>query len=235
MIQTPSPSQKNLILNKLPANIFNGIKPYFEAIEMPLTQLLYRPHEKIDYIYFPETSVISIVTCLENGDSVEAGIIGREGVAGASIVFADDISPSEATTQLGGIGKRMKVADFKECFDNKKEFRNVILYYIYSFIAQLSQNSACLCHHKIEKRLARWLLVFADRAESEKIVLTQEFIAQMLGVKRPSVSMNAAKLQEMGLIKYNRGVIEIIDRPGLQNLACECYQEINMSLTGYSE
>ena len=227
--------EKNIIFNKLSKEIFKEIKPHLEEIEMPLTEILYRPHEKIDYIYFPETSVISIVTYLENGESVEAGIIGKEGVAGASIIFANDISPTEATTQLGGIGQRMKVSDFKNCFDDSKEFRNAVLYYVYSFIAQISQNSACLCHHTIEKRLARWLLMFSDRAESDKLILTQEFLAQMLGVQRPSVSMNAGKLQEMGLINYNRGVIKILDRTGMQNLACECYEEINMSLKGYSE
>lgn len=225
----------NSILEKLPKEIFSEIKPYIEEVEMPLSEILYRPHEKIDYIYFPETSVISIVTCLENGETVEAGIIGKEGVAGASIIFADDISPTEATTQLGGVGQRMKISDFKNFFDEKKEFRNAVLYYVYSFIAQISQNSACLCYHTIEKRLARWLLMFSDRAESNKLVLTQQFIAQMLGVQRPSVSMNAGKLQERGLINYNRGVIKIIDRTGMQNLACECYKEINMSLRGFSE
>ncbi len=231
----PPPSLKNHVLSKLPTDIFEQIEPFLEDFEMPLTNIIYRPYEKINYIYFPETSVISIVTCLENGDSVEAGIIGREGVAGASIVFADDISPTEATVQLGGVGKRMKIADFKQCFDNGKEFRNAVLFYIYSFIAQISQNSACLCHHTIEKRLARWLLMFGDRAESETMVLTQEYIAQMLGVKRPSVSMNASKLQKMGLIEYNRGVITILDRYAMKNLACECYQEIKKSLNGYAE
>ncbi|MGI8556444.1 MAG: Crp/Fnr family transcriptional regulator [Pyrinomonadaceae bacterium] len=199
-----------------------------------MSEILYRPKEKIEYVYFPESSVISIVTCLENGDSVEAGIIGKEGVAGASIIFADDISPTEATTQLGGIGQRMRVSDFKNCFDDSKEFRKLILQYVYSFIAQISQNAACLCHHTIEKRLARWLLMFDDRAEAEKLVLTQQFIAQMLGVHRPSVSVNAGKIQDLGVISYNRGVVRILDREGLQNLTCECYDEINKSLTGYS-
>ena len=228
-------SEKNLILNKLSAEISSKISPHLKAIEMPLSEVLYSPHEKIDYIYFPETSVVSLVTCLENGDSVEAGIAGKEGVVGASIIFADDISHTEATTQLGGSGWRMKTEDFKNCFNDSREFRDAVLYYIYSYIAQISQNSACLCHHTIEKRFARWVLMFADRAERETLVLTQQFIAQMLGVKRPSVSVNAARLQKMGLIKYNRGAIQILDRKGLQNLACECYSEINLALKGFSE
>lgn len=228
-------SEKNFVLNKLPEEILEKIRPHLKRIEMPLSEVLYCPHEKIDFIYFPETSVISIVTHLENGDSVETGIIGKEGVVGASIIFADDISQTEATTQLGGVGLRMRVSDFKNCFDDSREFRNAVLYYIYSYIAQISQNSACLRHHTIEKRFARWLLMFADRADRETLVLTQQFIAQMLGVKRPSVSVNAARLQEMGLIKYNRGVIKILDRTGLQNLTCECYREINLSIKGFSQ
>ncbi|MGI8544010.1 MAG: Crp/Fnr family transcriptional regulator [Aridibacter sp.] len=225
---------KNLILKNLSETVYGEIESHLEEVEMLPTEYLYLPKEKIKYIYFPETSVISIVTCLENGESVEAGIVGKEGVVGASIVFADDVSPTEATIQLGGIGYRMKVAAFKDYFDDNKEFRNAVLYYVYSFIAQISQNSACLCHHTIEKRLARWLLMFSDRADSEKLVLTQQFIAQMLGVKRPSVSINANKLQQMELISYNRGTIKILNRTGLENLTCECYDEINKSLKGFS-
>lgn len=234
MKTTEEIAEKNFILNKLSVETSDKIRPHLKQIEMPLGEVLYRPHEKINYTYFPETSVVSLVTCLENGDSVEAGIVGKEGVVGAAIIFAEDISHTEAATQLGGSGWRMKVADFRNCFNEDREFRDAILYYIYSYIAQISQNSACLCHHSIEKRFARWLLMFADRADRETIVLTQQFIAQMLGVKRPSVSVNAARLQQMGLIKYNRGTIRVIDRAELQNLACECYREINSSLTGFS-
>lgn len=234
MEKSEKSSEKNLILNKLPEKNLANIRPHLKQIEMPLAEVLYSPHEKIEYIYFPETSVISLVTCLENGDSVEAGITGKEGVVGASIIFADGISYTEATTQLGGSGWRMKISDYKNCFNDSREFRDAVLYYIYSYIAQISQNSACLCHHTIEKRFARWVLMFADSAERETLVLTQQFIAQMLGVKRPSVSVNAARLQQMGLIKYNRGIIQILDRKGLQKLACECYREINLSLGGFS-
>ncbi|MGI8495767.1 MAG: Crp/Fnr family transcriptional regulator [Pyrinomonadaceae bacterium] len=228
-------SEGNLILNHLPERMTDEIRPHLKQIEMPLGEVLYRPREKIEYIYFPETSVVSLVTCLENGDSVEAGIVGKEGVVGAAIIFADGISHTEAATQLGGSGQRMRVSDFKNCFNDSREFRDAVLYHIYSYIVQISQNSACLCYHTIEKRFARCLLMFADRANRETLVLTQQFIAQMLGVKRPSVSVNAARLQRMQLIKYNRGTIRILDRKALQNLACECYREISLSLGGFSE
>lgn len=199
-------------------------------IELPLTKRLYNPHEKIEYVYFPENSVMSVVTMLSDGRGVEAGIIGNEGMAGAFAAFGEDISPREATIQLGGSGWRLPVKDFREAFDENKDFRCAVLHFVYAFVAQISQNAACICYHRIEQRLARWFLMFDDRAPSKTLELTQEFIAQMLGVHRPSVSKNANELQKMGLIKYNRGTVQIIDRKGLENLTCECYAEIKRNL-----
>lgn len=223
---------ENLILKELSQKVFASINPHLETVEMPLTELLYMPKQEIKYIYFPDTSVISVVTTLQSGDGVEAGIIGREGVLGAANIFAGNISILEATVQLGGKGRRMKTSAFAKFFNLEVEFRNLVLSYVYSFIAQISQNSACLCYHSIEKRLARWLLMFDDRKARSELVLTQEYIAQMLGVRRPSVSINAKKLQDQGMIEYNRGIIRIIDRPRLKSFACECYEEINQSLNG---
>lgn len=226
---------QNILLKNLSRDVSEAINPHLEKVDMPLTELLYAPKQKIKHIYFPDTSVISVVTTLASGDGVEAGIIGREGVLGATNIFADNISALEATVQLGGVGRRMKVSAFKLFFNTEVEFRDSVLSYIYSFIAQVSQNSACLCYHNIEKRLARWLLMFDDRKAGNKLVLTQEYIAQMLGVRRPSVSVNAKRLQDLGLIEYNRGIIRIIDRPSLISLTCECYKEINLSLNGFVE
>lgn len=198
--------------------------------EMPLGKLLYNPHEKIEYVYFPETAVISIVTMLSDGRCVEAGIIGNEGMAGAFAAFGEDISPREATVQLGGAGWSLNVEDFRRMFEENKDFRCEVLRFVYGFVAQISQNAACICHHQVGQRLARWFLMCDDRAPSETLELTQEFIAQMLGVHRPTVSKNANELQKMGLIKYNRGTVKILDRTGLENLACECYAEINRNL-----
>ncbi|MBA3633893.1 MAG: Crp/Fnr family transcriptional regulator [Acidobacteria bacterium] len=201
---------------------------------MPRGQLLYQPWKKIQYIYFPETSVISTVTMLENGSGVESGIIGREGVLGASIIFAKDVSASEAVIQLDGEGLRMEALTFKDIFEENKDFRKMILFYVYAFIVQISQNAVCLCYHHLEKRLARWLLMLDDRSDGNKLFLTQDFIAQMLGVHRPSISKNANKLQNLELISYNRGSIKILDRDGLEKLACECYKVINNAFSGYT-
>lgn len=224
ILKTGTPKAANKILE------FFKRTEKLEHIELPLNKLLYNPHEKIEYVYFPETSVISIVTMLSDGRGVESGIIGSEGMAGAFSAFGEDISPREATIQLGGSGWRIKVADFRDEFDENKVFRREVLHFIYAFVAQISQNAVCICYHRIEQRLARWFLMFDDRAPSETLRLTQEFIAQMLGVHRPSVSKSANELQKMGLIKYNRGTVKIIDRIGLENLTCECYAEIKRNL-----
>ncbi|MEO8072397.1 MAG: Crp/Fnr family transcriptional regulator [Acidobacteriota bacterium] len=217
---------QNFIIKSVGEKTFKQLEPELEKVEMPLTQLLNDSWSQISHVYFPETSVISVVNLLENGNGVESGIIGKEGVLGATSIFAGEISLGEATVQLGGEGWRMKVSAFKNLFENNIEFRKIILAYVFNFVAQITQNALCLCYHNIEKRLARWLLMFQDRAEREKLVLTQEFLAEMLGVHRPSVSKNANKLQSMNLISYTRGVVTILDREGLENFSCECYKTI---------
>lgn len=221
---------KNHILCSMGDDIRVDFLAKLEKVEMPLGEILHNPLEKIEYVYFPETSVISIVTLLENGSGVESGIIGREGISGTSVIMGENYSPRESTIQLGGEGWRIKTEEFREFFETHASFRRLVLHYIYAFIAQISQNAVCLCHHVIEQRLSRWLLMFDDRTDFEEMRLTQEFISQMLGVHRPSVSISAKKLQELGLISYNRGTIKILDREGLENFTCECYNSINMAL-----
>ncbi len=218
---------QNFIIKSVGEKTFKQIEPELEKVEMPLSKLLNQSWSQISHVYFPETSVISVVSLLENGNGVESGIIGKEGVFGATAIFAGEISLGEATVQLGGEGWRMKVSAFKKIFECNVEFRKIILAYVFTFVAQITQNALCLCYHNIEKRLARWLLMFQDRAEREKLVLTQEFIAEMLGVHRPSVSKSANKLQSMNLISYTRGVVKILDRKGLENFSCECYKTIS--------
>ncbi len=223
----------NKVLNALSAAEYKKIGERLEKIEMKLGTVLYYPGEKIDYVYFPETSVISIVMVLENGDTVESGVIGKEGFSGAAVILSEEVSPQEATVQLTGEGFRLPIEDFKKLFDESNDFRNAALHSIYAFITQISQNAACLCHHKIENRLARWFLMFSDRSGRKDMEMTQEFISQMLGVHRPTVSKNANNLQKIGFISYNRGTVKIIDRAGLEKFACECYRAINQSLNGY--
>jgi CRP-like cAMP-binding protein len=223
---------KNAVLGSLSPDEFSMITPRLEKITMPLGEYLYHPAERIQRIYFPETSVVSIVMVLENGETIESGIIGKEGFSGAGVLLSKELSPQEATIQLAGSGWYMTIDDFKKLFDENKAFRDAALGYLYTFVAQISQNAACLCHHAVNQRLARWLLLFADRAEGEHLVLTQEFIAQMLGVHRPTVSKSANELQKKGFISYNRGTVKILDRAGLEKFSCECYKTISQLIRG---
>lgn len=226
MLNPVKEAPRNHILNCLPTDVYEKIAPSLEPVEMVHGATIYQPYEKIEYIYFPENSVISVVTNLENGSCVETGIIGNDGLSGTETILTEDASPREAMVQLAGFGNRLKVEDFLEFFESEKIFAKRVMRYVYSFIGQISQNPACLCFHTIEKRLARWLLMFHDRADRDEMFLTQEFIAVMLGVHRPSVTKFAVKLQEMNLIRYNRGKITILDRPGLLRTSCECYETI---------
>ena len=221
---------KNYLLNSLSETDFQKIERRLEKFDMKIGEVLYDPAGNTDYIYFPETSVISIVMILENGETIESGIIGKEGFSGAAVILSREVSPQEATIQLSGECFRLPIRDFKILFDENAGFRDAALRHIYAFIAQISQNAACLCHHNIDRRLARWLLMFADRAGKNALDLTQEFIAQMLGVHRPTVSKNANHLQQLGFISYNRGSIKILDRTGLEDFACECYEAIKRTL-----
>ena len=225
---------RNIILRSLTDAGYRQILPCLEPVEMPLGRFIYQPEEKIKYIYFPETSVISVVTRLQNGSCVETGIIGNDGISGAETVLAEDSSPREAMVQHGGVGNRMKVKDFRDFCHSDENLSKAVKRYIYSFIGQISQNPACLCFHVIESRLARWLLMFQDRVGGDELNLTQEFIAVMLGVHRPSVSRCAGKLQEQNLINYNRGKIKILDRSGLLENACECYKTIGQIIAEQS-
>lgn len=222
----PQSALRNFVLNALSSDDFCGIENRLEKLNLPVGEVLYHPSGKTEYIYFPETSVISIVMILENGKTIESGIIGREGFSGSAVILSKEVSPQEATIQLTGEIWRLPVTDFKFLFSENAAFRDAALQHIYAFIAQISQNAACLCHHNIDRRLARWLLMFADRASKNELDLTQEFIAQMLGVHRPTVSKNANNLQQMGFISYNRGLVKILDRSGLESFACECYGAI---------
>lgn len=217
---------QNLFLQKLPIEEYKNISPFLESADFALGEKLYQQDSKIEFVYFPVNSVASVVTNLENGSTIETGIIGREGIVGFETILFDERSRREVNVQLAGKFYRLKSEIFKTAFDQNAVFRRNVLQFVGAFLTQISQNGACLSFHEIEQRLCRWLLMFDDRADGSQLKLTQEFIALMLGVHRPSVSKNANKLQEIGLIRYQRGTITILDRTGLENRACECYREI---------
>lgn len=233
MSTIPSPRCRNLYLASLPEEEFNRLKPHLEKLEMKIGEVIHKPNELSNYVFFPENAVISLVTFLEDGWNIETGIVGNEGVGGISIILSDQPSLREATIQVPGACWRMSVKSFKEELEKGGEIKRMALRFVFAFIEQVSQNAACTSRHRIEARLARWLLTLDDRIAGKDIRITQEFIAQMLGAHRPSVTENAIKLQEKGLISYTRGQIKILDRPGLEKVSCECYEVIKNSFHKY--
>ncbi len=217
-------NSQNLFLKSLPDDDYLRISPHLELHEHCLGEKLYSSGENIEYVHFPDTSVASIVTNLENGASVETGIIGREGIIGTEIILSEDTSLREVNIQFAGKCFRLKAEIFKAQFEHRAVFRKLVLCYVGSYLTQIAQNAACLAFHEIEQRLSRWLLMFHDRTDGDEVKITHEFIALTLGVHRPSISKNANRLQEKGFIRYYRGKISILDRQGLENCACECYR-----------
>lgn len=217
-------STKNEILNALPAEDFARISAHLEPVELPSGKFLYQALQPITHVYFPNDAVASIVANTSAGRSAEVGIIGCEGAVGLDVLMSVDSSPNECMIQIPGDGWRVMTDVIRDEFRLCDAIHVSLLRFIHKLIIQISQTTLCNRLHLIEERLARWLLMSHDRVSGEKINLTQEFLATMLGVNRPSVSISAGTLQTKGYIKYTRGHITVLDRQGLEKLACECYQ-----------
>ncbi len=217
-------SVKNQLLQTLPKEDLLRLSVHLEPVELPSGKYLYRPLEPISHVYFPNDAVASIVANTSAGRSTEVGIIGREGAVGLDVLMSVDSSPNECMIQIPGDGWRLPTSvirdEFKLC--GTVHFR--LLRFIHKLMIQISQTTLCNRLHSIEERLSRWLLMCHDRVDGDEIKLTQEFLATMLGVNRPSVSISAVSLQNRGFIKYSRGHITVINRPGLEELTCECFQ-----------
>lgn len=195
-----------------------------ESVDIHFADVLYEPQQKIRHVYFPVDSFVSYARSMERGERVELGMIGSEGMLGISLALGVGIAPFYAIVQGTGSAWRMKADFFKKEFENSAALRRRINRYIYVLLNQSAQNATCLRFHLVEQRLARWLLMTQDRAESDQLHLTQEFLSSMLGVRRVGVSNAASSLHEQKLISYSRGEINILDREGLIRAACPCYQ-----------
>lgn len=213
----------NNLLNALPADEYRELLPNLKHVEMPLGKIIYDVGEPIDYIYFPENSIISTVSCFEDGACIETGITGREGMIGISLALSNDSAPRETSVQASGYGWQMPAKKFQDVFDRGGKLHYLVLRYVYAFLEQVAQSGACINHHPVNQRLARWMLMCHDRTEGDELRITHDFIAQMLGVNRPSVTGAAIELKDAGLIKYSRGLVQITDRAGLESFTCECY------------
>jgi CRP-like cAMP-binding protein len=219
-------STKNYILDALPAEEYERLRPHLERVELSLGEVIYHPDERIKYVYFPEDAMSSVIATTPDGASAEVGVIGSEGIVGIAVLMGLDSTPNECIIQLQGFALRIKAEEIRKEFKQNGVFHDIVLKYIHALIMQISQTALCNRIHVIEQRLSRWLLMCHDRSSSNTLTLTQDFLAVMLGTNRPSVTNTAILLQGGGFIKYARGKITIIDREGLEDFACDCYKVV---------
>jgi CRP-like cAMP-binding protein len=218
---------QNLLLAALPLEIVTRLRPRMRTVDLELGDILHRPGQEIEHVYFPLDCLISITVTMDEARTAEAGIVGsREMVGINAFMGGRETTQTEYVCQAPGSAIRVPAAPLLEEFDRHKGVRDVLLRYTQAYIAQLSQNVACNRLHVIEQRLARWILECRDRLRRDDLTLTHEFISQMLGVRRPGVTEVAAKLQAQGLIKYSRKKFEVLDAAGLEDVSCECFRVI---------
>ncbi|MBD0363270.1 MAG: Crp/Fnr family transcriptional regulator [Coleofasciculus sp. C3-bin4] len=221
--QEAHPHSLNRLLASLPSEELKRLQPHMEQVSLSHGQPIILPDEPIPFVYFPLNSLLSLVTVMEDGSTVEAGSVGREGMAGLPILLDAGTTPMQTLTQIPGQAVRVKAEIIKEAFDRGGALPHILHRYIHTTIVLGSQTAACNRLHHIEARLCRWLLMSSDGVGKEELFLTQEFLSTMLGVRRAGVSEAASQLQGKGLIRYQRGRIQIVDRKSLETVACECY------------
>ena len=222
----PCNPRRNRVLSGLPDAEWQHWKPRLEQVDLPLGKVIYEAGTQRTHVYFPSDAIISILHLLDNGSSAEIAVVGFEGLLGICTVMGGDAMPSRAVVQSAGTGYRMPAHAFRDTFERSVPVRELILRYTQALIAQMSQTAVCNRHHSLEKQLCRWLLLSLDRLPGNELVMTQELIANMLGVRREGVTEAALKLQAAGLIHYARGHIWVLDRPRLELRTCECYQVV---------
>jgi CRP-like cAMP-binding protein len=217
----------NLILAALPAGVFDRLRPYLKPVTLPLGNVIYESGVKLDHVYFPVPGcIISMLYVLEDGSSAEIAVVGDEGMVGIALFMGGDTTPSRALVQSTGYAFKLPGAALKKEFERHSELQHLLLRYTQALITQMTQTAVCNRHHSLDQQLCRWLLLSLDRLPSNEVSMTQELIANMLGVRREGVTEAAGKLQDQGLISYRRGHIKVLDRPGLEARVCECYSVV---------
>lgn len=214
----------NRLLDSLPEAGFERLRQHLSPFEFKYKLSLYQAHEPIEFVYFIETGVASLVNTMKNGDAAEVGTIGNEGMVGLPILFGDTQAPTSVYVQVAGRGLRMRAKVLWDAMQQSPSIRKAMLHYSHAFFNQVAQSAACNTFHVLEQRCCRWLLMTYDRMQSKDFPLTQEFLAMMLGVQRSGVTLAAGALQRAGLIQYTRGNVVILDLAGLRKRSCECYQ-----------
>ena len=207
----------------LPSAEWGRWAPSLERVDMPLGEVLYESGIALEYVYFPITAIVSLLYVMENGASAEIAVVGNEGIVGVSLFMGGESTPSRAVVQSAGLGCRLKASVMKAEFDKAGAALHLLLRYTQALITQMAQTAVCNRHHSLDQQLCRWLLLSLDRLQGTELVMTQELIANMLGVRREGVTDGALKLQKAGLIQYARGRIKILNRKGLESRTCECY------------
>jgi CRP-like cAMP-binding protein len=214
---------RNQILAALPSAEWDRWVSDLQAVDLALGQVLYEAGATMDYVYFPTTAIVSLLYVMEDGASAEIAVVGHEGIVGVSLFMGGGSTPSRAVVQSAGKGDRLGTVYMKREFDRAGPVLHVLLRYTQALITQMSQTAVCNRHHSLDQQLCRWLLLSLDRLGGDELEMTQELIANMLGVRREGVTEAAQKLQRAGLIKYARGHITVLDRPGVELRSCECY------------
>jgi CRP-like cAMP-binding protein len=223
-VNIPSPDRNaNQLLAALPNLVSTRWVAHLEDVELSLGQVLYESGGTLSHVYFPTTAIVSLLYVMENGASAEIAVVGNEGIVGISLFMGGESTPSRAVVQSAGRGLRLKAQMMKDEFNQAGPVLHLLLRYTQALITQMAQTAVCNRHHSLDQQLCRWLLLSLDRLQGDELVMTQELIANMLGVRREGVTEGALKLQQAGLIRYARGRITILDRGGLEKRTCECY------------
>ena len=213
----------NHLLAALPSTEWQRWQSQLELVDLKLGQVLYEAGCKMSFVYFPIDAIVSLLTVLEDGDSAEIAVVGNEGIVGVSLFMGGETTPSRAVVQSAGRSIRLSAHVLKSEFNISPAVMHLLLRYTQALITQMTQTAACNRHHSLDEQLCRWLLLSLDRLHGTHLVMTQELIANMLGVRREGVTEAAGRLQRAGLISYSRGKINVLDRSGLEQRSCECY------------
>jgi len=223
----PNDALKNYLLAALPKDEFVRVESKLESISFKLGEVLYESGDKMDYVHFPTTAIISMLYVMENGATAEIGVVGNDGLIGNALFMGGDTTTSRAIIQSAGDSLRMKAKDVKAEFALGGMFQQMLLRYVQALMTQISQTAVCNRLHSVDQQLCRWLLLSHDRLKTDKLLMTHDLIANMLGVRREGVTLAAQKLAKRKLIKNVRGTITVIDRLGLEKAVCECYEVVN--------
>jgi len=223
MVDTAHDPRQNHLLAALSAGALERVLPHLRLVEMPLGKVLYEPGDLLSHVYFPTDCIVSLLYVLTDGSSAEISVVGNEGVIGIALFMGGETTPSRALVQSGGHAYELHGQLLKNEFHRDGAMQLLLLRYTQALITQMAQTAVCNRHHSVDQQLCRWLLLSLDRLSGNRLTMTQELIANMLGVRREGVTEAAGKLQKLGVIKYQRGQITVMDRPRLEQLCCECY------------